>query len=64
MMVSLSRFENISGPGSEKLNKKLFKIFKSNGLSITVECNSLVTDFWMKIRSISATYYSHRKTKQ
>ena len=46
------------------IKKKLFKIFKSNGLSITVECNSLVTDFWMKIRSISATYYSYRKTKQ
>ena len=41
----LSCFENISGPDSEKIKKKLFKIFKSNGLSIAVECNLIVTDF-------------------
>ena len=35
----LSCFENISGRGSEKIKKKLLKIFKSNQLSITVECN-------------------------
>ena len=32
----LSYFENISGTDSEKIKKKLFKIFNSNGLSITV----------------------------
>ena len=42
---SVSCFENISVPDSEKVKKKLFKIFKSNGLSITVECNLIVTDF-------------------
>ena len=42
---SVSCFENISVPDSEKIKKKLFKIFKSNGLSITVECNLIVTDF-------------------
>ena len=31
----LTCFENVSGPDSEKIKKKLFKIFKSNGLSIT-----------------------------
>ena len=31
----LSCFENISGPHSEKMKKKLFKIFKSNGLNMT-----------------------------
>ena len=41
----LSCFENISGPDSEKIKKKLFKIFKSNGLSITVECNLIATEF-------------------
>ena len=41
----LSCFKNISGPDSEKIKKKLFKIFKSNGLSITVEYNLIVTDF-------------------
>ena len=35
----LSCFENISGRDSEKIKKKLLKIFKSNRLSITVECN-------------------------
>ena len=33
----LSFFENISSPDSEKINKQIFKIFKSNGLKITVE---------------------------
>ena len=41
----LSCFENISVPDSEKIKKKLFKIFKSNRLSITVECSLIVTDF-------------------
>ena len=41
----LSCFENISGPDSEKIKKKLFKIFKCNRQSITVECNLIVTDF-------------------
>ena len=40
-----SCFENISGPDSEKIKTKLFKIFKSNGLSIAVELNLIVTDY-------------------
>ena len=35
----LSCFQNLSGPESEKIKKKLCKIFKKHGLSITVECN-------------------------
>ena len=38
-------FENILGPDSEKIKKKLLKIFKNNELSITAECNLNVTDF-------------------
>ena len=58
----LSCFENISGPDSEKLKKKLFKVFKSNGLSITVECNLIVTDFLdVTFHLKSATYYLYRK---
>ena len=58
----LSCFENISGPDSEKIKKKLFKIFKSNGLSITVECNLIVTDFLDVTFDLkSATYYTYRK---
>ena len=52
----------MSGPDSEKISKKLFKIFKSIGSSITVECNIIVTDvldvtFDLK----SGTYYPCRK---
>ena len=58
----LSCFENISGPDSEKIKKKLFKIFKCNGLSITVECNLIVTDFLDVTFDLkSATYYPYRK---
>ena len=58
----LSCFENISGPDSEKIKKKLFKVFKSNGLSITVECNLIVTDFLDVTFDLkSATYYLYRK---
>ena len=58
----LSFFKNISGPDSEKIKKKLFKIFKSNGLSITVECNLIVTDFLDVTFDLkSATYYPYRK---
>ena len=58
----LSCFENISGPDSEKIKKKLFKIFKSNGLSITVECNLIVTDFLdVTLDLKSVTYCPYRK---
>ena len=58
----LSCFENISGPDSEKIKKKLFKIFKSNRLSITVECNLIVTDFLDVTFDLkSATYCPYRK---
>ena len=58
----LSCFENISGPDSEKIEKKLFKIFESNVLSITVECSLIVTDFLDVTFDLkSATYYPYRK---
>ena len=41
----LGCFENISGLDSERIKKKIIKIFNSNGLNITVECNLIVTDF-------------------
>ena len=40
----LGCFENISGPDSERIKKNIIKIFKSNGLNITAECNLIVTD--------------------
>ena len=58
----LSCFENISEPDSENIMKKLFKIFKSNGSSITVECNVIVTYFLDVTFDLkSATYYPYRK---
>ena len=41
----LGCFRNLSGPQSEKFKKKLCKIFKQSGLSITVEYNLKSTDF-------------------
>ena len=42
---SVSCFQNISGPDSEKIKNKMCKIFKENGLNITVECNLGITEF-------------------
>ena len=44
---SLSCFQNISGPDSKRIKKKMLKIFKENGLNITLACNLTITDFWM-----------------
>ena len=35
----LGCFRNLAGPESEKVKKKLCKIFKESRLSVTVECN-------------------------
>ena len=43
--TGLSFFENISLLDSDKTKKTLFTTFKSDGLSITGECNLTVTDF-------------------
>ena len=55
-------FGNISGPDSQKIKKNFLKIFKSNGLSITVECNLIVTDILDVTFDLkSASYYPYRK---
>ena len=41
----ISCFQNISGPDSEKIKKRMCKIFKENGLIIIVECNLTITNF-------------------
>ena len=41
----LSCFQKILGLDSEKIKNKMCKIFKENGLNITVECNLDITDF-------------------
>ena len=58
----LGCFGNISGPYSERIKKKIIKIFKSNGSNITVECNLIVTDFLDVTFDLkSGTYYPYRK---
>ena len=54
--------KNISGPDSKKIKKKMCKIFKQNGLIITVECNLAITDF-LNVTFVlkSATYYPCKK---
>ena len=41
----LGMFNNVSGPDVERKKKYLIRIFKSNGLSITVKTNRKVADF-------------------
>ena len=43
----LGCFQNLPGVESEKVKKKLCKIFKQSGLSITVECNYKLQTFWI-----------------
>ena len=58
----LSCFQNISGPESEKIKKKMCKIFTENRLNITVECNLAITDFLDVTFDLkSGTYYPYRK---
>ena len=41
----LSCFENKSGPELEKIEKKICKIFKDNGLNIIIETNLHITEY-------------------
>ena len=41
----LGIFKNMSGPEVERKKKELFKIFKNNGLSITVKSNLKIACF-------------------
>ena len=60
----LTCFQDLSGPESQKIKKKLYKIFKKHGLNITVECNLRITeflDFTFDLRS--GKYYPYGKVK-
>ena len=58
----LGCFQNLSGPQSEKFKKKLCKIFKQSGLSITVEYNLKSTDFLDVTFDLGIDkYYPYRK---
>ena len=60
----LSCFQNISGLDSQKIKKRMCKIFKGNGLNIIVECNLAITDFlYVTFHLKSGNYYPYRKQK-
>ena len=41
----LAVFENTSGPQAEKIKKRIQKVFKDNGLDITITCNMKIVDY-------------------
>ena len=48
---------NLNGPQTERLRKKLFRIFKSCGLKITIECNLVQADFLDVTFNLSSVKY-------
>ena len=58
----LGCFQSLSGPESQKVKKKLCKIFKQSGVGITVECNLPITDFLdITFDLRTEKYYPHKK---
>ena len=58
----LSYIQNISGPDSERIKKKMCKIFKEGRLNIPVACNSAITNFFdVNFDFKSSTFYLCRK---
>ena len=58
----LSCFENMSGPETEKIKKKICEIFQSCDLKITIEANLQVTDFLDVTFDLrNGKYYPYRK---
>ena len=41
----LAVFDNVSGPEMERIKKDLQKVFKRNGLNITIQCNKKIVDY-------------------
>ena len=55
-------FQNLSGPESKKIKKKLCKIFKKRRLNITIEYNLRITDFLdVTFHLRTGKYYPYRK---
>ena len=58
----LSCFENKSGLKLEKIKKEICKIFKDNGLNITIETNFLITEYLdVTVNLKTGKYYPYRK---
>ena len=60
----LSIFKNMSGPEIERTKKELVKVFKNNGLPITVKTNLKTADF-LNIHSdlVKEIYQPYNKTQ-
>ena len=60
----LTCFENKSGPELEKIKKKICKIFKDNGLNITIETNLHITEYLDVTCNLkTGKYYPYRTKK-
>ena len=60
----LTCFENKSGPELEKIKKKICKIFKDNGLNITIETNLHITEYLdVTFNLKTGKYYPYRTKK-
>ena len=58
----LGCFQNLSGPESERIKKKICSIFQNCGLKITIETNLVVTDFLdVTFNLKNGKYYPYRK---
>ena len=54
--------ENLSGPNTERLRKKIIKLFKENGLDITFETNLIDVNFLdVSFSLVSGKYKPYRK---
>ena len=58
----LAIFENIGGPEAERIRKDFQKVFKRNGLNITIQCNQKIVDFLdVTFNLTNGTYKPYRK---
>ena len=58
----LAIFENISGPEAERIKKDFQKVFKRNGLNITIQSNLKVVDYLdVTFNLNNGTYMPYRK---
>ena len=58
----LAVFKNISGPEAERIKKDFQKVFKRNGLNITVACNRKIVDYLdVSFNLNDGTYRPYRK---
>ncbi len=58
----LAVFKNVSGPEAERIKKDFQKVFKRNGLNITIACNRKIVDYLDVTFNLNdGTYKPYRK---